>query len=207
MARSWGGWAASAGSSSSRSASGPSQHPAEKRRIAEAAAKLVADEALVGLTGGTTTVAVARAIADRRRLTVVTNSLSVGMQLAPRSNIRLIMSGGEARTASFELSGPLSPIGVRAPSTSTWRSSGSTGSTCGRAARPTTTPRRAPTPRWSSGPPRRSWSPTPASSATPGSPVSATFGAVSLIITDTAATDEQIAPFAKEGVKVEVERV
>ena len=84
-----------------------SQHPVEKRRIGEAAAKLVTDEALVGLTGGTTTVAVARAIADRRRLTVVTNSLSVGMQLAPRNNIRLIMSGGEARTASFELSGPL----------------------------------------------------------------------------------------------------
>ena len=90
------------------------QHPTEKKRIAEAVAKLVPDEALVGLTGGTTTEAVARAIAGRRRLTVVTNSLSVGVQLAPRSNVRLILSGGEARTASFELSGPLSvsAIGV-----------------------------------------------------------------------------------------------
>jgi DeoR family transcriptional regulator of aga operon len=85
-----------------------SQHQAEKRRIAEAAAKLVDDGSLVGLTGGTTTLAVARAIAGRRRLTVVTNSLSIGMQLAPRNNIRLILSGGEARNASFELSGPLS---------------------------------------------------------------------------------------------------
>jgi DeoR family transcriptional regulator, aga operon transcriptional repressor len=91
-----------------------SQYPAEKRRIAEAAARLVDDEALVGLTGGTTTVAVARAISGRRRLTVVTNSLSVGVQLAPRSNIRLILSGGEARTASFELSGPLAVSAIEA---------------------------------------------------------------------------------------------
>jgi DeoR family transcriptional regulator of aga operon len=91
-----------------------SQHPAEKRRIAEAAAKLVYDDSLVGLTGGTTTLAVARAIAGRRRLTVVTNSLTIGMQLAPRSNIRLILSGGEARNASFELSGPLSVSAIDA---------------------------------------------------------------------------------------------
>ena len=91
-----------------------SRRPAEKQRIGEAAANLVTDEMLVGLTGGTTTLAVARAIASRRRLTVVTNSLSVGMQLAPRSNIRLIMSGGEARTASFELSGPLAQSAIEA---------------------------------------------------------------------------------------------
>ena len=72
------------------------------------------DDSLVGLTGGTTTLAVARAIAGRRRLTVVTNSLSIGMQLAPRSNIRLILSGGEARNASFELSGPLSVSAIGA---------------------------------------------------------------------------------------------
>ncbi len=90
------------------------QHQAEKRRIAAAAAELVSDDSLVGLTGGTTTLAVARAIAGRRRLTVVTNSLSIGMQLAPRSNIRLILSGGEARNASFELSGPLSVSAIEA---------------------------------------------------------------------------------------------
>lgn len=91
-----------------------SQHPVEKRRIAAAAAKLVHDGAFVGLTGGTTTLAVARAIAGRRRLTVVTNSLSIGMQLASRRNIRLILSGGEARNASFELSGPLSVAAISA---------------------------------------------------------------------------------------------
>jgi DeoR family transcriptional regulator of aga operon len=90
------------------------ERPAEKRRIAQAAAELVGDGASIGLTGGTTTLAVARAIADRRALTVVTNSLSVGMQLAPRSNVRLVLTGGEARNASFELSGPLSVAAIEA---------------------------------------------------------------------------------------------
>ena len=114
VARSWGRVGRPGGFVEQPIGERAAQHPAEKRRIAEAAAKLVPDEALVGLTGGTTTLAVARAIAGRRRLTVVTNSLSVGMQLAPRSNIRLILSGGEARTASFELSGPLAVSAIEA---------------------------------------------------------------------------------------------
>ncbi|MFZ1995093.1 MAG: DeoR/GlpR family DNA-binding transcription regulator [Solirubrobacteraceae bacterium] len=114
VARSWGRVGRVGGFVERPIAERASQHPAEKQRIGEAAGKLVTDEMLVGLTGGTTTLAVARAIGDRRRLTVVTNSLSVGMQLAPRSNIRLIMSGGEARTASYELSGPLAQSAIEA---------------------------------------------------------------------------------------------
>src|SRR3954469_2575862 len=47
----------------------------EKLRIARAAAERVADGMAVGMTGGTTTTEVARALSDRRQLTVVTNSL------------------------------------------------------------------------------------------------------------------------------------
>lgn len=114
VARSWGRVSRPGGFVEQPISERASQHPAEKRRIAEAAAKLVDDGSLVGLTGGTTTLAVARAISGRRRLTVVTNSLSIGMQLAPRSNIRLILSGGEARNASFELSGPLASSAIGA---------------------------------------------------------------------------------------------
>lgn len=114
VARSWGRVARPGGFVEQPISERASQYAAEKRRIADAAAELVHDDSLVGLTGGTTTLAVARAIAGRRRLTVVTNSLSIGMQLAPRNNIRLILSGGEARNASFELSGPLSVSGIEA---------------------------------------------------------------------------------------------
>ena len=61
----------------------------------------------VGLTGGTTTTEVARALADRRRLTVVTNSLSIASELAVRPNLKLVVTGGVARPESYELVGPL----------------------------------------------------------------------------------------------------
>jgi len=80
---------------------------AQKRRIAAAAARLIGEGAIVGITGGTTTMEVARALAPVRELTVVTNALNVGMQLARHRNIRLVLTGGVCRTASFELSGPI----------------------------------------------------------------------------------------------------
>ncbi len=78
----------------------------EKRRIGQAAAELVGEGAVVGVNGGTTTMEVSRALATRRNLTVVTNALNIGAELALRPNIRLVVTGGIARTASFELSGP-----------------------------------------------------------------------------------------------------
>lgn len=85
----------------------------EKRRIGAQAAHLVADGEVVGITGGTTTMEVARALADRLDLTVVTSALNVGAELALRRNIRLVVTGGVARSASFELSGPIAERTIR----------------------------------------------------------------------------------------------
>jgi DeoR family transcriptional regulator, aga operon transcriptional repressor len=79
----------------------------QKARIARAAAARVADGAAIGMTGGTTTTEVARALSDRRRLTVVTNSLSIASELAVRPNLKLVVTGGVARPESYELVGPL----------------------------------------------------------------------------------------------------
>src|SRR5437764_3304259 len=79
----------------------------QKARIARAAAARVADGAAIGMTGGTTTVEVARALSDKRRLTVVTNSLSIASELAVRPNLKLVVTGGVARPESYELVGPL----------------------------------------------------------------------------------------------------
>ena len=79
----------------------------EKQRIARAAAELVADGQSVGLTGGTTTTEVARVLAPRSDLTVVTNALNIAAELAVRPNLKLIVTGGVARSASYELVGPL----------------------------------------------------------------------------------------------------
>jgi DeoR family transcriptional regulator, aga operon transcriptional repressor len=78
----------------------------EKRQIGMMAAKLVEDGAVVGMTGGTTGTEVARALADRVGITVVTNALNIAAELVLRPNIRLVVIGGNARHASYELVGP-----------------------------------------------------------------------------------------------------
>jgi DeoR family transcriptional regulator of aga operon len=88
----------------------------EKKRIAHAAAGLVKAGAVVGLNGGTTTTEVARALATRAdlsshgtetSLTVVTNALNIANELVVRRHVKLVVTGGVARPASYELIGPL----------------------------------------------------------------------------------------------------
>ena len=83
------------------------RHQEEKRRIAAEAASRVADGEAVGLTGGTTTTEVARVLVERQRLTVVTNALNIASELAIRPNLKLVVSGGWARSESYELVGPI----------------------------------------------------------------------------------------------------
>jgi DeoR family transcriptional regulator of aga operon len=78
----------------------------QKRRIGQEAATRAHDGAVIGLTGGTTTTEVARAIAHRQ-LTVVTNALNIASELAIRPNIKLVVTGGVARPESYELVGPV----------------------------------------------------------------------------------------------------
>ncbi|MFJ4688755.1 DeoR/GlpR family DNA-binding transcription regulator [Streptomyces sp. NPDC091377] len=86
----------------------------EKQRIAKAVGELVAPGEAVGLTGGTTTTEVARALAVRSdltsgspALTVVTNALNIANELAVRPQFKIVVTGGVARAQSYELIGPL----------------------------------------------------------------------------------------------------
>ncbi|NJP48525.1 DeoR/GlpR transcriptional regulator [Streptomyces sp. SBST2-5] len=90
------------------------RHASEKQRIARAVADLVAPGETVGLTGGTTTTEVARALAVRGdlssgspALTVVTNALNIANELAVRPQFKIVVTGGVARAQSYELIGPL----------------------------------------------------------------------------------------------------
>ncbi|MDI5961139.1 DeoR/GlpR family DNA-binding transcription regulator [Streptomyces sp. SL13] len=79
-----------------------------KRAIAVRAAGLLpADIASVGLNGGTTNTEVGRALAERGNLRVVTNALNIATELAVRPTIDVVVCGGSARSASYELVGPL----------------------------------------------------------------------------------------------------
>ncbi|MFG2556049.1 DeoR/GlpR family DNA-binding transcription regulator [Streptomyces sp. NPDC048581] len=90
------------------------RHASEKQRIAKAVADLIAPGEAVGLTGGTTTTEVARALAVRSdlvtgspALTVVTNALNIANELAVRPQFKIVVTGGVARPQSYELIGPL----------------------------------------------------------------------------------------------------
>jgi DeoR family transcriptional regulator of aga operon len=83
------------------------RHQDEKRRIAAEAASRVTEGMAIGLTGGTTTTEVARALVEMDRLTVVTNALNIASELALRRNLKLVVTGGWARSESYELVGPL----------------------------------------------------------------------------------------------------
>jgi DeoR family transcriptional regulator of aga operon len=69
----------------------------EKRRIGRAAADLIEDGAVVGMTGGTTALEVARALADRRGITVVTNAIHIAAELLDHAGLRLVVIGGIVR--------------------------------------------------------------------------------------------------------------
>ncbi|RKP49908.1 DeoR/GlpR transcriptional regulator [Cohnella endophytica] len=84
-------------------------NPEEKKEIAEKAYGIIREGDVIGLTGGTTNMFVARRIIQQPfdRLTVVTNALNIGFELAGLPGLELIMTGGVNRTQSYELSGPM----------------------------------------------------------------------------------------------------
>ncbi|MEV0561598.1 DeoR/GlpR family DNA-binding transcription regulator [Dactylosporangium sp. NPDC050588] len=84
------------------------QHREAKARIAQRAFELLPHGPLtLGLTGGTTTHLLARLLATRVDLTVVTNAVNIAAELALRPRLKLIMTGGVTRTQSYELVGPI----------------------------------------------------------------------------------------------------
>lgn len=83
------------------------QNRDRKRAIAaEAVTRVPGGPTAVGLTGGTTTSEVARLLADRSDLTIVTNALNIAAELVLRPRLKLVVTGGVSRPESYELVGP-----------------------------------------------------------------------------------------------------
>ena len=76
-----------------------------KEAIGRAAANLIKDDESVFLGSGSTTVYVARNLSGRSKLTVVTNSLNIGMELAAMPNLTVVVLGGLLRPAELSLIG------------------------------------------------------------------------------------------------------
>ncbi|BDI22111.1 DeoR/GlpR family DNA-binding transcription regulator [Herbiconiux sp. L3-i23] len=83
----------------------------EKRRIGKAAAGLVESHQSVILDAGTTTTAVARALVQREDLenvVIITNSLSIALELEPATNrYTVVVTGGTLRARQHSLVDPM----------------------------------------------------------------------------------------------------
>lgn len=79
-----------------------------KGRIALRAAQLIpTGPHAVALTGGTTTAEIAKVLARRPQLTIITNALTIALELAARPTAKVILTGGVVRSTSFEAVGVL----------------------------------------------------------------------------------------------------
>lgn len=88
------------------------RHARAKEAIARRAAALAAPGSVVGLNGGTTTTALAHELAARpeliaaeRQTVLVTNAVNIAQELAVRSHLQMVVTGGVVREQSFELVG------------------------------------------------------------------------------------------------------
>jgi len=79
----------------------------EKTRIAAVAAAMIGAGNTIFLDGGSTVLQLARLLADRSDITVVTNSLRASTELSGRGP-KLILAGGQLRRLSQTVVGPLS---------------------------------------------------------------------------------------------------
>jgi DeoR family transcriptional regulator of aga operon len=78
----------------------------EKRRIGRAAAALIEPGETIALTPGTTTTEVIRGLPLNHNITVVTNTVNIAMELSKRKDISVFVTGGYLRGDWFSLLGP-----------------------------------------------------------------------------------------------------
>ncbi|MFP5231752.1 MAG: DeoR/GlpR family DNA-binding transcription regulator [Acidobacteriota bacterium] len=78
----------------------------EKRRIGRAAAALINPGETIAITPGTTTAEIIRGLPLASRITVVTNTVNIAMELSKRKDINVFVTGGHLHGDWFSLVGP-----------------------------------------------------------------------------------------------------
>jgi DeoR family transcriptional regulator of aga operon len=79
---------------------------AEKRRIGRAAAALINPGETIAITPGTTTAEIIRGIPFNSKITVVTNTANIAMELSKRKDVNVFVTGGHLHGDWFSLVGP-----------------------------------------------------------------------------------------------------
>lgn len=78
----------------------------EKRRIGRAAAALITPGETIAITPGTTTAEIIRGLPLNSKITVVTNTANIAMELSKRKDINVFVTGGHLHGEWFSLVGP-----------------------------------------------------------------------------------------------------
>jgi DeoR/GlpR family transcriptional regulator of sugar metabolism len=86
---------------------------ARKASIARAAAGLISDGESVFLGSGSTTAHVARELAGRAGLTIVTNALNVALEFAASPDVTVVVTGGMLRESELSLIGHITEQSLR----------------------------------------------------------------------------------------------
>jgi len=98
------------------------QNAEQKLAIAAAVARIIPPGSVVGINGGTTSTEVARALATETEreqtpsphsLTIVTNAVNIANELVVRPAVKTVLTGGVARSASYELVGALAAVTLK----------------------------------------------------------------------------------------------
>jgi DeoR family transcriptional regulator, aga operon transcriptional repressor len=84
----------------------------EKRHIGRAAAALIEPNEIISLTPGTTTTEVIRGLPLNHNITVVTSTVNVAMELSKRKDLDVFVTGGHLRGDWFSLVGPAAAQGL-----------------------------------------------------------------------------------------------
>jgi DeoR family transcriptional regulator of aga operon len=85
----------------------------EKRRIGIAAAKLIKSGQTVAMAAGTTTTHIARSLPPLEKVTVVTNTVNIALELSRRDDVRIFVTGGFLHGVWFSLTGPTALSAIR----------------------------------------------------------------------------------------------
>ncbi|MEF9918583.1 MAG: DeoR/GlpR family DNA-binding transcription regulator [Eubacterium sp.] len=84
-----------------------------KDRIAKKAASMISDGQKIFLSSGTTLFTLAKQLDNSRRLLVVTDGLNVALELSKRTNISIIIIGGELRSNTLATTGSFAENMIR----------------------------------------------------------------------------------------------
>jgi len=78
----------------------------EKRRIGRAAAAMITPGETIAITPGTTTAEIIRGLPLNCKITVVTNTANIAMELSKRKDVNVFVTGGHLHGEWFSLVGP-----------------------------------------------------------------------------------------------------